>query len=346
MLRGDIGPPTMNRWIPLFVTLLTLNCRATPIDARPPAPPPQPAVAVTSEPAVPTQWGIVNVMPAWWTYWEKAEKLPRSQQVALFKSELVSPRPELFVHAIVGRDPTQPLDLDAQITAFLDTVPSLVSTMRQLSDSIERELPAHRRSFMAAFPEFSWNGKVYFTISLDAFDGAIREIAGVPQLLFGIDKIARLHGSRANLAPLFHHELFHILHLVTGNPFDPTKKNHMYQALWGEGLAVHVAKSLNPEATARQLVLSDEMIEQARGQLPQLAAEMLQNIDSQDATFYRDWFRGSGQRQDIPNRVGYYLGLRVAQRMGETRNLQALAELKDPELRSAIAVALSDLAGG
>jgi hypothetical protein len=173
----------------------------------------------------------------------------------------------------------------------------------------------------------------------------VRHIDGKPQLLFGVDKIARLNGSNADLAPLFHHELFHILHLITSNPFDPNQKNHMYQALWAEGLAVHVAKTLNPSATPSQLVLPDAMIEQGTRQLPQLAKEMLENIDSQDEIFYRDWFRGSGQRKDIPNRVGYFLGLRVAQLMGKTRNLQQLAKMKDPELRNAIGAALRELAG-
>ncbi len=156
--------------------------------------------------------------------------------------------------------------------------------------------------------------------------------------------IARLYGREANLAALFHHELFHILHLVTGSPFDPQRKNHMYQALWAEGLAVHVAHTLNPDATMQQLVLNDDMVAQGERQLQTLAQEMLDNVDSQDSAMYRDWFRGSGQRKDIPIRVGYFLGYRVAREMGRDLSLQELAKLKDPELRDGIVAALTKLA--
>jgi hypothetical protein len=339
----------MNRSSVLLCVALAVGC-----GSNTPAPqPPALANSASASPATPAKaangtqsdWRIVNVMPTWWAYWAKAQHKPRADQIALFQSDVVAKHPKLFVQTVVGRDPTKPFDLEAQISTFLDGVAPLVTTMQQLSNSIERELPTHRQSFMEAFPDFRWDGSVYFTISLDAFDGAVRNIDDKSQLLFGVDKIARLNGSDADLAPLFHHELFHILHLVTSNPFDPTKDNRMYQALWGEGLAVHVAKTLNPSATPSQLVLNDAMIEQGTRQLPQLAKEMLDNIDSQDETFYRDWFRGSGQRKDIPNRVGYFLGLRVAQLMGKTRNLQQLAQMKDPQLRNEIAAALRELAG-
>lgn len=292
---------------------VALTCCCDARHAEPPAPTPPPALPAPAPVAsAPAEWRIVNLMPAWWAYWERASTQPRPQQIALFRSELVDQHPQLFTQDVVGRDPTAPHDLDAQIGTFLEGVEPLLPAMRTLSASIEGELPAHRRTFMQAFPDFAWNGQVYFTISLDAFDGAIRPVGGKPQLLFGIDKIARLHGLEASLAPLFHHELFHILHLVTFNPFDPDKDNHMYQALWGEGLAVHVAHELNPAATMRQLVLTDDMVTRGDEQLKALAQEMLDNIDSQDPTFYRDWFRGAGQRTDIPNRVGYFLGFRVA----------------------------------
>lgn len=295
-------------------------------------------------PAVVTDWRIIDVMPTWWAYWESARDKPLDEQVALFERDVVAKHPDLFSRQVVGRDPTAKLDLNGRVRTFLADVQPLLAPMKALSAAIESELPAHRQSFMRAFPEFAWDGEVYFTISLDAFDGAVREIDGEPKLLFGVDKIARIHGADASLAPLFHHELFHILHLVKSSPFDETRQNRMYQALWSEGLAVYVAHTLNPGASLRQLVLDDAMVEQGTRQLPALAKEMLDNIDSGDPIFYRDWFRGAGKREDIPNRVGYFLGFRVAQLMGKTRSLQQLAKLSDPELFGAIEAALRELA--
>jgi hypothetical protein len=318
------------------------TAEAPALSAAPPAP--MEDVVPTKPPA--EQWRVVNVMPAWWAYWEKAKGKPRPEQVALFEKVVVGRYPKIFAKNVVGRgDPSEAFDRKALIEGFLDQVEPHIPAMRKLTKSIEEELPAHRETFMEAFPDFEWDGDVYFTVSLDAFDGSVREVDGEPKLLFGVDKIARLYGSEAKLAPLFHHELFHILHLIQGKPFDPEKKNRMYQALWAEGLAVHVAHELNPTATNAQLVLSDAMVKQGDSQLKQLAQEMLDNIDSQDPAFYRDWFRSAGKREDIPNRVGYFLGFRVAQVMGKKYSLPELAALHDPELRAAIEAALRELAG-
>jgi hypothetical protein len=333
---------------------LTLAAFATLVGCAAPAPaaPAAPAVTPPATPpeaapsTAPYRHRIVNLMPRWWRYWERARTLPREAQVALFEEMVVAERPELFAEGVIGRDPSAPFDRSAQIADFLAGVEPLVPTMRRLSDSIERDLPGHLASFMENFPDFDWDGTVYFTISLDAFDGAVRSIAGAPQLLFGLDKIARLHGEEADLAPLFHHELFHIHHLVLRQPFDPEADNRMYQALWAEGLAVYVAHRLNPEASWQALVLNDDMVADGRKNLPSLAAEMRDNLDSSDPIFYRDWFRGVGQRKDIPNRVGYFLGYEVAKRLGVSTTLAELAELRDPLLRERIEAALAELAAG
>ena len=330
------------------LVLAVVCCHPTSVSDHP-GPVPmaiQDSNGASTTPSSDGNWVIVDLMPLWWAYWDKAKELPSDQRATLFETEVVAHHPELFGETVIGRDPTAAFELRPRLDAFLDEVESLLPAMRKVSVSVQRELPAHRRSFERAFPAFHWTGKVYFTISLDAFDGAIRKVDGVPALLFGVDKIARLHGDEANLAPLFHHELFHVLHLVLSTPFAGSPENKMYQALWAEGLAVLVSKRLNPTATAKQLVLDDEMVQRGDKQLSQLAREMLDHIDSSDPAFFRDWFRGSGQREDIPVRVGYYLGLRVAEVVGRTRSLSELAQLQDPELRKLIAEALRELADG
>lgn len=282
-------------------------------------------------------------MPSWWTYWEIARSTPADQQRALFREHVVGAHPEAFAENVVSTDSIAAFDLDARIDALLTEVEPLVPVMRRLSDEAATELPRHRATFAQAFPDFEWDGRVYFTVSLLAFDGAVREVGGKPALFFGIDKIAKLHGDAASLAPLFHHELFHVYHLVTCHPFDEAGGDRIYQALWGEGLAVYVAKQLNPGASAAQLVLSDEMVAEGTAKLPAIAAELRANLDAGDEAFYRDFFRGAGQREDIPLRVGYFVGLRVAEVLGKGRSLRELAHLADPELRQEIERALREL---
>ncbi|MGE0328631.1 MAG: hypothetical protein AB7S68_40325 [Polyangiaceae bacterium] len=332
------------------VGCLALACSPRPVSSAPqPQTSPAPSSPADEAPDVKHQgpasnYQVVDLMPEWWSYWEAAQSEPPARRVELFLEGMPKQHPAVFSANVLSKDPSVPFDLNARVSEFLEGAEPLVPSMRAISRNIRRDLPDHQASFQRAFPDFAWDGTVYFTVSLDAFDGAVREVDGKPVLLFGVDKIARLYGADVDLAPLFHHELFHVYHLVTRTPFDPAHPDRMYQALWGEGLAVYVAKRLNPAATNRQLVLTDEMVEQGEAKLPKLAAEMLANLDSGDEAFYTDWFRGAGKRTDMPVRMGYFLGYKVAEVLGRSRSLKDLAAMKDPELRTQIGHALETLA--
>lgn len=322
--------------------LVLAGACGSPPASEPQAPPVSIAAPTVAAPA--SSWTVVDLMPGWWRAAGESAGAGPAEQRAAFRRHLVDAHPEAFSEEVLSLDRTAPFDLDARIDAFLVEAPALEPVMRRLSQQVAADLPRHRASFEAAFPSFAWKGRVYFTVSLFAFDGAVREIGGAPALLFGLDKVAKLHGDQASLAPLFHHELFHVYHVEQGKPFEGSEENRMYQALWAEGLAVHVARALNPGATNQQLVLTDDMVRRGEAMLPALAAELLANLDSTDPAFYRDWFRGAGKRQDIPIRVGYFLGMRVAEVLGRGRSLQELAMLRDPTLRQEIARALETLA--
>ncbi len=72
--------------------------------------------------------------------------------------------------------------------------------MRHVSQTFRSDLTRYDQSFRQAFRNMSWAGTVYLTISVDAFDGAVRRIGTEPALLFGIDRISlpsdRTHAAR------------------------------------------------------------------------------------------------------------------------------------------------------
>ena len=115
----------------------------------------------------------------------------------------------------------------------------------------------------------------------------------------------------------------------------------MLNPLWMEGLAVYVSKQLNPKATWSELELSDDMVRDASAMLPALAKEIRPNLNATTEETYRDFFLGAGKRADLPKRSGYYVGYRVAARLGQGKNLSDLARLRGPELRRAVDEALA-----
>ncbi|MCB9558023.1 MAG: hypothetical protein H6707_18055 [Deltaproteobacteria bacterium] len=298
-----------------------------------------------SPPSVPDRsYTLVSTLKTFWTFWEAAEGKDLDKQVEQFQSMVARAHPEIYQEKVIGRSGgTEPFSLDKRLREWLPDLPGRIGTMRKLTEEIAFNLRNFDRTFRQAFPSFSWQGKVYFTVSVDAFDGAVRRVNGEMALLFGIDKIAKLHGSGASLEPLFHHELFHMHHgHVNPSPMDDRT---LLYPLWNEGLAVFVAKKLNPDATWGQLVLSDDMVRQGTQQLPSLAKELRPHLKGSTEASYRDFFLGAGKRQDIPNRVGYFVGFRVVQEVAKERSLAQLVRLRGKALFDAVDGVLARFAG-
>jgi hypothetical protein len=282
---------------------------------------------------------VVDATAAFWSFWgAHGADDPTSQAIA-FKATVIGAHPELFETTVVGVDPTRKAsDLDERLGPFLADLPNRIDTMRRVSGQVASDLQRYDSSFRTLFPDMGWHGTLYFTLSIDAFDGAIRRVAGEACLLFGIDKIAKLHGRSANLGPLFHHELFHVHHNDVNPPPQmlDTGPHGLLEPLWREGLAVYVSSILHEGATPNELLLSEDMIREGTQELPQLAAELRRLLDDAQEVDYRDFFLGRGQRAGVPKRVAYFIGFLVAKELAKSRSIPALVQLRGSELRTAV----------
>ena len=199
----------------------------------------------------------------------------------------------------------------------------------------------HEQSFQKEFPDFKYQGRVYFLYALGAFDGAVRTVDGRPALLFGLDAIAAIHGETASVGPLFHHELFHAYH---GPRIGDTGRGlPLYLSVWSEGLATLVARRLNPSASDMAIYgLPANTPQRVRDDLPKLAALLRARLDSTLAEDYDEFFVGNDPKASRPRRSGYYLGYLIAARLNADKPLKDLARLKGQQLRRAIDQALAD----
>jgi hypothetical protein len=285
----------------------------------------------------------IDLMPLYWRFWERAQSLPVERQAALFRELVVAQRPEIY-NADVMQVPGG--------GSFADAVPAIYpkavawtspheATMRRLSREIGTTLPQQEAAFRRTFPDFRFEGRVYFLYALGAFDGAVRQVEGRPALLFGLDVIAAVNGEDASLAPLVHHELFHAYH---GPLIGTTGRGHpLYLSVWVEGLATLVARQLNPDASDIAIFgLPTNTPRRTRDDLPQLASLLRKKLDSSAADDYDTFFTGNEPDATVPRRSGYFLGYLAAKRIQRGRSLQELARLTGPDLRQAIEAALAD----
>lgn len=319
----------------VLVTLAVLGACA--------APAPQPAVHVAAAPS----YRIRDATGPLLQYLDRSAALSPASRVALFKQVVVAANPDLFVPGVLSRGVKSWTGLDPRLDEVLPSLEARRSGIRQVSAQLTRELATHDATFRAAFPDMKWSGSVIFTASLDAFDGGLRPLGTETALLFGVDKIVALYGEHARIAPLFHHELFHCYHRDVNPTLEPTADSHgVLEPLWAEGLAVFVAATLNPGATADDLTLRDPMTREVDAVQGRLVQELRAHLDEISEEGYRDFFLGAGERADVPKRAGYLLGYRVAKRVAARTgaSLPALARLQRPRLRELVDEALVALA--
>lgn len=272
--------------------------------------------------------------------WDATAALPDAERVATFKAEFAKILPGFYDHQRMRGSATQ-AKYDEHLLKRLKEYPARRDGIARVSNEFAQSIAPARASFEAAFGPMRGYPDVYLVHSLSEFDGGTRTLGGVSHLMFGADMIDKLYKTTP-IRPFFHHELFHLYHGRTFEECEP-----IWCSLWSEGLAVHVAKTLNPDANDASLLLTfpvslREAVEKdRRGAICSVVAK----LDSTKAEDYPPLFQGRPNPGGaFPPRYGYYVGYLVAQDLGRTRSLKQLAALKAAEVKPLIEASLHSMA--
>lgn len=272
---------------------------------------------------------VIDMMPAFWQFWQKAETADDDARVKLFRETVIAPHQSIFE----GFTGTQ---TDADLAGYIKKVQRLLPRMHKLSDRFLADFLNYRQSFSKAFPDMKTDTTICFMPNFGVTDAGTGNLDGKSYLVFGIDTIAAQHGEDANLATLFHHELFHVYHAQQHPEWQQKNRSKgeipLYWLLWSEGLATYVSRVLNPEAGLEQVLLSKTLAKEADPQLARLAKDVREHLLTTSTDYMFDYLSASPRRQEIPPRAGYYIGMLIAQEMGRTRSPARLARLGGDDL--------------
>jgi hypothetical protein len=273
-----------------------------------------------------------NTALAFADFWDANHAKPPAEQVAAFKAT-VAPTFPGFYDAARFKSFLTPAQYDERIVTAVRDFPAIRADYVRKAQQFGAALPAYLASFKATFPDANPPADIYVLHSLGEMDGGMREIDGRTPLIFGVDRMATLHGN-GNESAFFHHELFHAYHLPR---MQGCADAHVWSNLWIEGLATYVSTVMNPQASdqERLLALPDNMATRTRAMLPQAWAQLEPILDSEDEATYANLFLLRGTAA-LPRRRGYYLGFLVAQEAGKTRDVRALARLDCAEAKALV----------
>jgi hypothetical protein len=264
--------------------------------------------------------------------------VPDADRLAQFKARFAALFPGFYTPR--GRDPVK---YDAQLLAALRGFPAIRGKYDAAAAGFATAFAGASTRYRRFFPDFRVTIPVYLVHSLGEMDGGTREIAGKTVAVFGADVIAQIHDA-TTIGPFLDHELFHIYHARFFPDCDA-----LWCSLWEEGLAVYVASQLNPGSNDRQLLLTIP-----RPIRPEVDAHLADAIcltraklDSNESADYQQFFQfGNATSASFPPRFGYYVGYRIAQKLGETHSLQALARLSPGQVHPLMLAAMKELAPG
>jgi hypothetical protein len=284
---------------------------------------------------------VINLMAEYFSFWDQTVELSPEEKSEIFKLTMMTKHADVYNPDVIKLLGSENADekLQKHLAFYFEAIEPRLDHIRQLSEQAGTEFELAEARFLTLFDDFSYEGEIYFLPSLLYFDGATRSVKGATALLLAPDGMSYYHGDGFKIAPLFHHELFHVYH----DQFMPEQKSEpLYLALWREGLAVHAAKTLNPEATPGQLVLMD-LMETLPPVLGQVTDHFAGIMEQPSEHWYGVYF-SDGKHEFIPPRAGYYLGQLVAREISSDMSWAQMMNLQGPALQAQIRRVLKLLA--
>jgi len=282
---------------------------------------------------------VQNLATPFVEFWDNTTHLAPADRLTAFKRDVAAIFPAFYgVDRFEGK--VTQAQRDAHILNAIEKFGSIRAAYIKKVAEFEGQLRENLESFRRVFPDFSPSAQAYLLHSLGEMDGGTRELDGKNLLIFGVDMMVKTLASPNNASAFFHHEMFHVLH----EPF-LGQCEELWCSLWAEGLAVHVAKTLNPNANDSELLLSYPagLVANTEAKRREALIDLKASMTSTDNKIYAKLFQGGGIESGLPTRRGYVMGLWVAQELGKTHTLQQLSRLSAEQAKPLVMAAADAL---
>jgi hypothetical protein len=285
---------------------------------------------------------LVNIMPEYFSFVAEAKDIHSDRGRAnLFRKKIITPNRDLYGTV------SSPFDRsDKGIIQFVSKLEPKQAKLHELTDRLPGLVQSVADSFYEQFPDMGNDCRVYLMPSFDHFDGSSCTVKGTELLLLGVDVLA---DNDKNLRLLITHELFHIYHRGAAPSLNSKEGNRspLYIGMWEEGLATYVAKELNPGATLASALLNsegDELPKLDKKSFNDSCGIALSKLESTDDGDYIEFLVVHHRKKgELPNRIGYLIGLKIAEQLGKTYTLKELAAIDKTQLLPLMKKTLSEL---
>jgi len=297
--------------------------------------------------AVRPGYRLVNAMPQLFKLLDGSADTQQSTLVARFRAEIIAAHAE--VYGFFGAYS------DRVLGRYLADVATRAARQREQSAGFPAAFADTWASFVAAMPRTGGEATTVHLLpaSHEMMGGAVRALGARDFVALGSEEMFERVDDRRALSTYLDHELTHLCHnqnnpemrSVTETFFldRAGPKARLYQLMWLEGLAAHASKMLNPDASVRDVLLSDDLPARVAARWPQLVEGVRRNFDATDPNIIGAYVFNGDEAQHMPKSAAYYLGMRLADELAKHHDVRDLIILRGEALRSALLHTLQQL---
>ncbi len=283
---------------------------------------------------------LVDITGEYTRIYDQTAEMPEDRRIARVQSGLHEAFPGFYDTARMNSIGVSTDRYYAWIAASFENFPDIREAYDRTASEFTDMLEPAYASFVQTFPDLEPIGDIYILHSLGEMDGGTRYIDERVMLVFGADRMAT--SPIADWTAFFHHELFHVYHFQQSFRGCP----QMWCFLWIEGLATHVAATLNPDADDTELLLDwpEPIRDEVDANLDEAVCAVVERLNSQAPEDHRALFSNYRLNERLPPRFGYYVGKLAAREAARDMPVQDLAKLTEDEARPVVERALGRLA--
>jgi uncharacterized protein YjaZ len=288
---------------------------------------------------------VVNLGPDFERFLIKAQEKPFEEQLKFWNEYIEAPHQDFYDVMVwqKSENPQWEERKNRRLKEFFAKYPMLYPKMMIEFMRFDANLAAQIYKFQKAFHDAKFDMTVY-AAPTTTFNGKAGEGGedthklGKSILAFGIDMMV---DRQTDPDILYSHELFHVYHSeVAGFKIqDSPPDQRLTFPLWLEGLATYVSQQMNPNASAGQVFMDENLAKVSEADLHKLAKRFLKeanekSFDEAKPEINLKWFSAQykDQPKDIPTRAGYLLGFKVAQILAQKHTLQEMVHWKADEI--------------
>ncbi len=242
------------------------------------------------------------------------------------------------------RRQAKPDDLEAALAKFAETAPRLQAGLPALQRDIERVTPALAYLFAAPDVDLRW----VLMVGLFSADGWVDLVDGEPVCFCAVESVEDLDRAEVLLA----HEAADVGH-ERCQPRGWQGMDTIGHALFLEGLAVLASARVTPGADEGEYLWPGrrrtpggqavrEWLAECEAGWADARAALLGDLHREDEETFAAYFLGRRPRENVPIRVGYFVGYRLLAALAEDHPIAEMARWPARRVITEIARALDE----